>query len=169
MIARELEAARSHVRIAGCFFPDFALCRGERPVVLRHLLGELAERVEVRVSVGRSAVAAVPAVAARGREDARRPHQAVPDQVEPRREGTPYALSPRKDDRDRRSCAFVGGIDLATQAGDHFDSSEHPARDAISWRDATAWIEGPAVSDVAERSDALARGQGERPAHRPTA
>jgi phosphatidylserine/phosphatidylglycerophosphate/cardiolipin synthase-like enzyme len=46
--------------------------------------------------------------------------------------------------------AFVGGIDLTTQAGDRFDSGEHPARSAIGWHDATARIEGPAVADVAE-------------------
>jgi phosphatidylserine/phosphatidylglycerophosphate/cardiolipin synthase-like enzyme len=46
--------------------------------------------------------------------------------------------------------AFVGGIDLTTQAGDRFDTSEHPARGTIGWHDATTRIEGPAVSDVAE-------------------
>ena len=52
VIASELEAARSHVHITGWFFsPDFALSRGERPVVLRHLLAELAERVDVRLLV----------------------------------------------------------------------------------------------------------------------
>jgi len=46
--------------------------------------------------------------------------------------------------------AFVGGIDLTTQAGDRFDSCDHPARAAIGWHDAAARIEGPAVADVAE-------------------
>jgi hypothetical protein len=52
VIAREWEAARSHVHIIGWFCsPDFALCRGERPVLLRHLLAELAERIDVRLLV----------------------------------------------------------------------------------------------------------------------
>jgi phosphatidylserine/phosphatidylglycerophosphate/cardiolipin synthase-like enzyme len=46
--------------------------------------------------------------------------------------------------------AFVGGIDLTTQAGDRFDSAAHPARAAIGWHDAAVRIEGPAVADVAE-------------------
>jgi phosphatidylserine/phosphatidylglycerophosphate/cardiolipin synthase-like enzyme len=46
--------------------------------------------------------------------------------------------------------AFVGGIDLTSQSGDRFDSVEHPARSAIGWHDASARIEGPAVTDVAE-------------------
>src|SRR5512132_917105 len=38
LIANELAAARSHVHISGWFFsPDFALVRGDRLVVLRHL------------------------------------------------------------------------------------------------------------------------------------
>ena len=96
VIASELAAARSHVHITGWFFsPDFALCRGEWPVVLRHLLAELAERVDVRLLAWAGApLAAVPAVAARGREDARCPHQTVPDQVQPGRKRAPSALSP---------------------------------------------------------------------------
>ena len=51
-IATELERARSHVHIAGWYFsPDFALAREGAPSVVRNLLGDLAERVEVRVLV----------------------------------------------------------------------------------------------------------------------
>src|SRR6185437_11607338 len=46
--------------------------------------------------------------------------------------------------------AFVGGMDLTTQAGDRYDVSDHPARAALGWHDAAARIEGPAVGDVAE-------------------
>jgi phosphatidylserine/phosphatidylglycerophosphate/cardiolipin synthase-like enzyme len=46
--------------------------------------------------------------------------------------------------------AFVGGIDLTSQAGDRFDGSEHPPRAAIGWHDVSSRIEGPAVADVAE-------------------
>jgi phosphatidylserine/phosphatidylglycerophosphate/cardiolipin synthase-like enzyme len=46
--------------------------------------------------------------------------------------------------------AFVGGIDLTSQSGDRFDSSDHPARAALGWHDVTSRIEGPAVDDVAD-------------------
>jgi len=49
-IAEELRRAESYVHITGWYFsPDFELVRGEQPVVLRALLAELAERVDVRV------------------------------------------------------------------------------------------------------------------------
>jgi phosphatidylserine/phosphatidylglycerophosphate/cardiolipin synthase-like enzyme len=46
--------------------------------------------------------------------------------------------------------AFVGGIDLTSEAGDRFDSNDHPARGGLGWHDAAVRIEGPAVADVAE-------------------
>ena len=46
--------------------------------------------------------------------------------------------------------AFVGGIDLTTEAGDRFDTSRHPSRAAVGWHDASVRLEGPAVIDVAE-------------------
>ena len=46
--------------------------------------------------------------------------------------------------------AFVGGIDLTSETGDRYDTSEHPARASLGWHDASARIEGPAVGDVAE-------------------
>lgn len=51
-IAEELRGARSHVHLAGWHFsPGFALERDGEDVILRNLLGELAERLEVRVLV----------------------------------------------------------------------------------------------------------------------
>ena len=51
-IAEELKRAESHVHIAGWYFsPDFALVRDGELQVLRNLLAEVAERVEVRVLV----------------------------------------------------------------------------------------------------------------------
>jgi phosphatidylserine/phosphatidylglycerophosphate/cardiolipin synthase-like enzyme len=46
--------------------------------------------------------------------------------------------------------AFVGGIDLTSEAGDRYDSDAHPARATVGWHDASARIEGPAVGDVAD-------------------
>jgi phosphatidylserine/phosphatidylglycerophosphate/cardiolipin synthase-like enzyme len=46
--------------------------------------------------------------------------------------------------------AFVGGIDLTSESGDRYDTSEHRARATIGWHDVSARIEGPAVTDVAD-------------------
>jgi phosphatidylserine/phosphatidylglycerophosphate/cardiolipin synthase-like enzyme len=49
-IADAIESAESHVHLAGWHFsPELALRRDARPVVLRNLLAETAERVDVRV------------------------------------------------------------------------------------------------------------------------
>ena len=48
----QLAWAESHVHLAGWYFsPDFALKRDGEPAILRNLLAELAERIEVRVLV----------------------------------------------------------------------------------------------------------------------
>jgi phosphatidylserine/phosphatidylglycerophosphate/cardiolipin synthase-like enzyme len=152
VIARELEAARSHVHITGWFFsPDFALLRGEQPLVLRHLLAELAERVDVRVLVW--AGAPLPLFRPSRREvgkmrDRLTKQSRIKCSVDAKER--PLHCHHEKtvviDDR----VAFVGGIDLTSQDGDRFDAREHPARAAIGWHDASARIAGPAVADVAE-------------------
>jgi phosphatidylserine/phosphatidylglycerophosphate/cardiolipin synthase-like enzyme len=152
VIANALQAARSHVHITGWFFsPDFALVRDERPVVLRHLLAELAERVDVRVLVW--AGAPLPLFRPSRREvrhmrDELTKQTRIECRVDTRER--PLHCHHEKtiviDDR----VAFVGGIDLTSQAGDRFDASEHPARAAIGWHDVSSRIEGPAVADVAE-------------------
>ena len=54
-IADELRAAKSHVHLTGWYFsPDFALERDGPPTILRNLLAELAERIDVRCSSGRA-------------------------------------------------------------------------------------------------------------------
>ena len=151
-IAAELKQARSHVHLAGWFFsPDFALVREGKPEVLRNLLAELAERVEVRVLVW--AGAPLPLF-----RPSRRSVRAMRDWLI---KGTRIrcSLDPRErpmhchhektvviDDR----VAFVGGIDLTSEAGDRHDTNDHPARATVGWHDACARIEGPAVTDVAE-------------------
>jgi phosphatidylserine/phosphatidylglycerophosphate/cardiolipin synthase-like enzyme len=151
-IAKELAAARSHVHITGWFFsPAFALVRGERPLVLRNLLAELAERVDVRMLVW--AGAPLPLF-----RPSRREVREMREQLT-KKTRIQCGLDSRErplhchhektiviDDR----VAFVGGIDLTSQAGDRFDTSEHAARAAIGWHDISARIEGPAVVDVAE-------------------
>ena len=151
-IADELKQARSHVHLTGWFFsPDFALTRGSKAEVLRNLLGQLAERVEVRVLAW--AGAPLPLF---------RPSRKTVRDMRDRligNTGIQCALDPHErpmhchhektiviDDQ----IAFVGGIDLTAEAGDRHDANHHPARASVGWHDASARIEGPAVRDVAE-------------------
>jgi phosphatidylserine/phosphatidylglycerophosphate/cardiolipin synthase-like enzyme len=147
----ELEQARSHVHLAGWYFsPEFALTRSPRPTVLRNLLAELAERVDVRVL----AWAGAPLPLFR---PSRRRVRAMRDEL---RRGSrirceldgherPMHCHHEKtiviDDR----LAFVGGIDLTLESGDRFDSSAHPPRAELGWHDAATLIDGPSVADVA--------------------
>ncbi len=148
----ELERAESHVHIAGWYFsPGFALTRDSEPAILRNLLAELAERVEVRVLVWAGAPLPLNrlsrATVRRMRESLCRGSQirCALDAKE-----RPMHCHHEKtiviDDR----IAFVGGIDLTSEGGDRFDSSVHRARAEVSWHDASAQIAGPAVVDVAE-------------------
>ncbi|MGZ4423033.1 MAG: phospholipase D-like domain-containing protein [Gaiellaceae bacterium] len=135
----ELERAESHVHIAGWFFsPDFALTREGEPAILRNLLAELAERVEVRVLVW--AGAPLPLFRP-SRGTVRRMRELLCAGTQIR-----CALDPKErpmhchhektiviDDR----VAFVGGIDLTSASGNRFDSSRHPARGQVGWRDAS--------------------------------
>jgi phosphatidylserine/phosphatidylglycerophosphate/cardiolipin synthase-like enzyme len=152
MMARELAAARSHIHMTNWFLsPDFELVRGDKPVVLRHLLAELAERVDVRILVWAGAPLPLFRPSRRDVRDMReRLTKETRIQCELDAKERPMHCHHEKtiviDDR----VAFVGGIDLTSQSGDRFDSVHHPARNAIGWHDATARIEGPAVADVAE-------------------
>jgi len=151
-IAAELRSARSHVHLTGWHFtPSFALTRGDEQIVLRNLLAELAERVDVRVL----AWAGAPLPLFRpSRADVR----AMRDELV-RNTKIDCRLDPKErpmhchhektiviDDR----VAFVGGIDLTSRSGDRYDTSAHPSRGTPGWHDASARIEGPAVGDVAE-------------------
>jgi phosphatidylserine/phosphatidylglycerophosphate/cardiolipin synthase-like enzyme len=151
-IARELERAELHVHVAGWHLsPDFALTRGGEPRhVLRNLLAELAERVDVRVLVW--AGAPLPLFRPSRREVAR-----VRDDLVG---GTRIRCA--LDARERPlhchheklvivdgRVAFVGGIDLTALAGDRFDTSAHHARGQVGWHDAAVRLRGPAVADVA--------------------
>jgi phosphatidylserine/phosphatidylglycerophosphate/cardiolipin synthase-like enzyme len=151
-IAEEMRGAQSHIHVTGWYFsPSFDLERRGDPVALRHLLAELAERVDVRVLVW--AGAPLPLFRpSRGDVRKMRERLTVGTRIQ-------VALDARErpmhchhektiviDDR----IAFVGGIDLTSEDGDRFDSSHHPARAGVGWHDAATRIEGPAVADVAE-------------------
>jgi phosphatidylserine/phosphatidylglycerophosphate/cardiolipin synthase-like enzyme len=151
-MAAQMGRAESHVHLTGWHFsPDFALTRGENPVVLRNLLADLAERIDVRVLVwagaplpvfrpSRRAVAAMRDVLVR-RSRVRCERDALERPLHCHHDKTIVI-----DDR----VAFVGGIDLTYLAGDRYDTPAHRARAQVGWHDGAARIEGPAVSDVAE-------------------
>ena len=151
-IAEALRTAESHVHLTGWHFtPGFSLERDGSPTILRNLLAELAERIDVRILVW--AGAPLPFFRP-SRADMRKIQKQLTEHTR-----IQCALDARErpmhchhektiviDDR----VAFVGGIDLTSEAGDRYDSSEHPARGTVGWHDACAMIEGPAVKDVAD-------------------
>ncbi len=148
-----LRSARSHVHLAGWYFtPSFALERGDGdPLVLRNLLAELAERLDVRVL----AWAGAPLPLFRpSRADVRRMREQLTRNTKIQckldaRERPMHCHHEKTIVIDDR-VAFVGGIDLTSESGDRHDTSEHPSRSEVGWHDAAARIEGPAVGDVAE-------------------
>jgi phosphatidylserine/phosphatidylglycerophosphate/cardiolipin synthase-like enzyme len=151
-IADALQRARSHVHIAGWHVePGFGLTRTADARPVRDLLGELAERVDVRVLLWAGAPAPV----------FKPTRSMVRDGREALVKGTRIrcALDPRERPMHCHheklvivdgEVAFVNGIDMTTLAGDRFDSSDHPVRGGLGWHDAGAELRGPAVADVAE-------------------
>ena len=129
-IADELQQARSHVHLTGWYFtPGFALRRDGEPAILRNLLAELAERVDVRVL----AWAGAPLPLFRpSRRDVRemRAELTRNTRIQCRLDAKERPLHCHHektiviDDR----IAFVGGIDLTSEAGDRYDTNEHPSR-----------------------------------------
>ena len=151
-IAQELARAESHVHLAGWHFsPELDLTRGERPTVVRNLLAELAERVDVRVLLWNGAPLPLWRPA---RADVRKMHERLSrdNRIRCTTDSCVRLLHCHHektiviDDR----VAFVGGIDLTLDGGDPFDSPAHHARGAVGWHDAAMRIRGPAVADVAE-------------------
>jgi phosphatidylserine/phosphatidylglycerophosphate/cardiolipin synthase-like enzyme len=151
LLARALADARSSIHIAGWHVtPDFRLTRDREAVRLRDLLGELAERVSVRVLLWAGAPAPVftPTRAAvrRVRDELVRGTrvQCALDAHE-----RPMHCHHEKIVIIDGEVAFVGGIDLTALGGDRFDSSEHPMRGRIGWHDVATRLRGPVVADVA--------------------
>jgi phosphatidylserine/phosphatidylglycerophosphate/cardiolipin synthase-like enzyme len=151
-LAEELAKAESHVHLSGWFLsPQLQLTRGDEPVVVRNVLAELAERIDVRVLLWGGA----PIRLFRpSRTDVRlvRDELCEKTKVECVIDSCvgPLHCHHEKtvviDDR----VAFVGGIDLTLDAGDPYDTPEHPARSQVGWHDAAVRLRGPAVADVAE-------------------
>src|SRR3954465_13662851 len=139
-IERAIRGARRHVHIAGwSITPHFAVTRDEPPVVLRELLADAAERVDVRVLMWAGAP----------------PRTFAPDRrtVRAARDELAHGTKVRAacDSRSRAmhchheklvivddEVAFVGGINLTQLGGDRYDTNAHPARGRLGWHDATA-------------------------------
>lgn len=149
-IADALAGARSHVHIAGWHLtPDFGLTRDHRTRPLRDLLGELAERAEVRVLLWAGAPLPILPL---GRADVRRVRE---DLVR----GTRVRCALDSHERPMHchheklvivdgEIAFVGGIDMTSLSGDRFDSDAHPMHGRLGWHDVSSRLLGPAVADV---------------------
>ena len=151
-LADALSGARSHVHIAGWHLtPAFGLTRDDRASRLRDVLGDLAERIEVRVLLWAGAPV-------RLFTPARGAVRGVRDELI---RGTRVRCA--LDSRERPmhchheklviidgEVAFVGGIDLTSLGGDRFDTSDHPMHGRLGWHDASTRVRGPAVADVAD-------------------
>jgi phosphatidylserine/phosphatidylglycerophosphate/cardiolipin synthase-like enzyme len=131
--------------------PELALSREEEPLVVRTLLAELAERIDVRVLLWKGAP--IPAFRP-SRGDVRTMEETLTRHTKIRTAldsctGASHCHHEKViliDDR----IAYVGGIDLTIDGGDPYDTPNHRARGGIGWHDVATRIEGPAVKDVAE-------------------
>ena len=151
-IAAALREAKSHVHLTGWHFtPSFALARDGEVVILRNLLAELAERLDVRVLVW----AGAPLPLFRPRAATFAPcasswsrYTKIQCALDARER--PMHCHHEKTIVIDDHVAFVGGIDLTSESGDRYDTSHHPARAGVGWHDTCARLEGPAVNDVAD-------------------
>ena len=131
--------------------PELALSREEEPLVVRTLLAELAEKIDVRVLLWKGAP--IPAFRP-SRGDVRAMQEALTRQSKIQSgldscTGATHCHHEKTIVIDDR-VAFVGGIDLTIDGGDPYDTPNHRARGGIGWHDVAVRIEGPAVRDVAE-------------------
>src|SRR4051794_35168909 len=150
-VAEAIQGARRHVHVAGWHLtPSFALTRDERPLVVRELLAETAERVPVRVLLWAGSPAKIfkPTRGLVRRErDALVTGTRIHAQLDAR-ERTIHCHHEKLVVIDDE-VAFVGGIDMTSLAGDRWDTSRHLARGGLGWHDASTRLRGPAVADVA--------------------
>lgn len=148
----EMQRATSFVHLTGWFMsPDFVMRAGSSPVVLRNLLAELSQRVDVRVLLWAGAPLPVFRPSRRAVRDVRDElRRAGPIRCALDAHERPLHCHHEKTVVVDGRVAFVGGIDFTSMAGDRRDSSLHPARADVGWHDVAAVVEGPAVADVAD-------------------
>ena len=149
-IASALAGAKQFVHVTGWHLaPSFELVPGQPRHTIGVLLGELSQRLDVRVLVWSGSP--VPAFHPTRGE--------VSDALENLKRGT--RIQAHGDPREHPlhchhektividgELAFVGGIDLTDDAGDRYDSQDHHARRRLGWHDVATRLRGPAVSDV---------------------
>jgi len=151
-IAAELAGAESYVHLTGWFFsPELDMSRDDEPKIVRNLLAELAERVDVRVLSWKGAP--VPLFKP-SQKDVREMLEGLArhTNIVAHADGcTGFThCHHEKTIVIDGKVAFVGGIDLTLDGGDPWDTPSHVARGGIGWHDAAMRIEGPAVADVAQ-------------------
>ncbi len=149
-MAEALQRAQRYVHMTGWHVaPGFELVRCEPSVALGALLGELAERADVRMLVW--AGAPVPAFHPTRGEVRETVEQLtrqtrIDCRVDPREH--PFHCHHEKTIVVDGELAFVGGIDLTDDSGDRYDSAGHPARRRLGWHDVATRLRGPVVADV---------------------
>jgi len=150
-IAEALAGARSYVHIAGWHItPEFGLTRNEQASRLRDLLGDLADRVDVRVLLwGGSPVPLFTPDRSAARETRDELVRGSRVRCALDTHERPMHCHHEKLVIVDGELAFVGGIDLTSLGGDRHDSSDHPMRSRLGWHDAASRLSGPAVADVA--------------------
>src|SRR3954471_6756783 len=152
-MAEAMRGARRYVHICSWHMePHFKPERGAGAPTMKELLGELAERVPVRVL--QWAGAPLPVFSPRrgqvraGRDELRRGTKVRAELDACTRLMHCHHEKLLIVDGE---VAFVNGIDFTSLAGDRFDSRAHaiPAGGAIGWHDAGARLHGPVVADGA--------------------
>jgi phosphatidylserine/phosphatidylglycerophosphate/cardiolipin synthase-like enzyme len=149
-MAEAIQSAKRHVHVCSWHLePDFDPGpRQNGPV--KELLGEAAERVDVRVLVW--AGAPVPVFQPRRGLVRRQRDELVKGtkiQCELDAHGRMMHCHHEKLVIVDDEIAFVGGIDLTALAGDRYDFNHHPHKDEMGWHDASSLLRGPIVADVA--------------------
>jgi len=151
-MARDMWEATSHVHLTGWYLsPELQLSREEEPLVVRTLLAQLAERIDVRVLLWKGAPIPIFRPSRGDVREVQRKltrHTNIQCTVDSCT-GTSHCHHEKTIVIDDR-IAYVGGIDLTIDGGDPYDTPSHRARGGIGWHDIAVRIEGPAVRDVAE-------------------
>jgi phosphatidylserine/phosphatidylglycerophosphate/cardiolipin synthase-like enzyme len=150
-LAEAIRGAQRSIWVAGWHIaPHFELIRGEQDGSIGALLGQAAERADVRVLVW--AGAPVPlfhptrAEVATAVDELTRATR-IRCETDPREH--PFHCHHEKVVVIDGTVAFVGGIDITDFAGDRYDTAGHPARWRLGWHDVATRLHGPVVADVA--------------------
>ena len=129
-IAEALRGAQSFVHLTGWHVaPSFELERGVPASSIGHLLGEVSERIPVRVLVWSGApVPVFPPSRSQVRKGIGQLVRQTQIECHPDPREHPFHCHHEKTIVVDGQLAFVGGIDLTDLGGDRFDTSGHPAR-----------------------------------------